>query len=234
MSLLEIIPSYKQKCYYLDKSKQCQIIVYRSKELDNETYFDTLNRCQNMGKTDIIMKNKTHPAHRTYISLGKYPDHNLDVNKSYMYDNIFINNKKYTFDTIPITKNILKCLHTTIDYNQATINWYDNGNDYIPFHKDCEIGMTNNKPITIVSFQDKKTPFDNLRNIEFKLAYKDKVDIDDFNYTNISIKCLNGTVVTFNRDTNHYFRHGVRKINSNSPRISVSFRCIDNDIQYSK
>lgn len=100
-------------------------------------------------------------------------------------------------------------------YNQVTINWYESGSNYIPYHSDNEIGMIENSTIAVLSLGGE---IDGKPTRMFRLKKKnDKQPTMEY-------ECKNGLILTMGGDTQKGFRHGVSKVVESSPRISISFR----------
>ena len=90
------------------------------------------------------------------------------------------------------------------EYNQVTINWFQDGKDYIPNHKDCTIGLDRSVPIKVISLGAERL-------LSVKLGVKRE-----------RIKLTHGTIV----DMDPEIQHGIPKIIDQQcgRRISISFR----------
>ena len=110
-------------------------------------------------------------------------------------------------------------------FNQVSINWYENGEDYIPFHRDCQEFMTGNKHIAILTFNEFSNTMDEIpRTLELKLSQKYKTD-EFFQLSDkMSIELLHGSVVVLTPEIQNFYRHGIRKMKGGKKRISMSFR----------
>lgn len=168
------------------------------------------------GKIVMAKEVETKRFHKSYLNSPKL-DERFDGN-SYMFCGLnesaneklpeefqpfldYMNNEQKKSDKPP--------------YNQVTINWYENGNNYIPFHSDAEIGMIENATISILSLggdiDGKPTRFFKFIN---KKNTTDRYEMD----------CHNGLIVTMGGTMQKNFRHGVPKSEISAPRISISFR----------
>lgn len=108
-------------------------------------------------------------------------------------------------------------------YNQASVNWYADGTDYIAFHRDCEEFMTGNKHIAIVTFNEVA---DQCRDLVFKLDHKtpEAVIKQRGLVERLSVPLEHGSVLVIAGDTQTYFRHGIEPVELGCKRISMSFR----------
>lgn len=107
------------------------------------------------------------------------------------------------------------------DYNQVSVNWYDDGADYIAFHRDCEIGMKGNRHISILTLNEDANDAV-ARHMTFKLditpdAPTDATPVLDF-------PLFHGSILTIGGDTQKYYRHGIKKTEIGWRRVSMSFR----------
>jgi alkylated DNA repair dioxygenase AlkB len=110
--------------------------------------------------------------------------------------------------------NFVKDTFKDCDFNQISINWYENGNDYISFHKDCEEYMKGNKTILILTFNE---DYENYRNMTLKPISDDEKEID--------IPLLHGSILMLTPEFQRKYKHGIRKKRDyEKRRISMSFR----------
>lgn len=224
---LLITPTEFHQTYYLDHDKKCWITVYIDSFFDGIN-FDELHSYKVEGMNTIIGKHsgekRNLDAHRTFLSLGIIPkcyDHPDKL--TYMYNDLNNVETDRSIDSVQPVKKIID--HFGGKYNQAIVNWYDNGEEYIPFHKDCEEQIPDNKDIAIVTL----TPLfsENHRELSF-ICDNTKMNQDDITptYDKINITTLYGCVCVIGGETNTYFRHGSRKKVTSDPRISISLRTI--------
>lgn len=99
-------------------------------------------------------------------------------------------------------------------FNQAVVNWYQDGSHYIGAHRDNESQMTKDSPVLAISFGETRT----FRIREHKT--KEKV---------LDIPLENRAVVVMGGATNSDFTHEIVKVNGKKgtnlgARISVTFR----------
>ena len=97
-------------------------------------------------------------------------------------------------------------------FNQVSINWYDDGSQYIPLHVDCEEFMGGDKSIAILTFNEND---EEARDLVLK-RFDDK--------TEIKIPLLHGSIFTLTSEMQKIYKHGIRKDDSKGRRISLSFR----------
>lgn len=156
-------------------------------------------------KNSVIVENKNVDAHRYYKSYLYYPKYNNNIMQTYMFsDNLF---KKHDFPDILIPLLSFINQNEKIKYNQMTINWFENGCDYIPYHSDCLKDIDGN--ILILSLGAKR-----------KLSFKNKNS-----FQKIEIDCVNGTLVEMDINNQKEFRHSIKKdVENTEKRISISFR----------
>jgi hypothetical protein len=80
------------------------------------------------------------------------------------------------------------------------------------FTKDCEIGMKGNKKICILTFTE-SDDMDEIRNLTLK-------HMDEKNH----IPLTHGKILVLNSKLQSFYRHGIKKSNASTRRISLSFR----------
>lgn len=223
-STITLMPDYEETVTYLDYDKTCWLKVYKDRNLEQINFYD-LYAERRGGNTNIInCVDRNIKANRIYKTYGIVPKFEADK-YSYMYGDIETTDKCYAIDDSPYVKSIVK--HFDYKYNNVIVNWYESGNNYIPFHKDCEKQMTATKDIAIVTFIPQLCSDSDVRNIVFKQdATTSTMLKKNIKYKSVNIKATNGSVVIIGGDTNTYFRHGVRRHITSHPRISVSLRTI--------
>jgi alkylated DNA repair dioxygenase AlkB len=160
-------------------------------------------------KNEVI----TERRHASYLNT---PSLVLDTEKSYMFSGMDTSNNNQ--DLPEIFKPLMKYMNEKRDdskfpkfpeYNQVVVNWYENGNEYIPFHSDCETGFADNANVAIISLGSTRT---------FELVKKTPLQ------ETTSLPCEHGTIIYMCGDTQKQFRHGIRKDECEGRRISISFR----------
>lgn len=104
-------------------------------------------------------------------------------------------------------------------YNQVIANWYENKDDYIAFHSDCQRGMIDNASVCLVSLYSSSDP-DGFRYLEFNPKATTKSLERKF-----VIRLDHGSVLIMHGTTQEDYRHGIRKSEEPvAPRLSLSFR----------
>ena len=163
---------------FLSPKEYSKIIVYNTEKITKRYNLSYLNTPK---------LNKIDTFKYSYMFSGKINDVNKDIP-----DLI-----KPFLDFFNTNENVL--------YNQVTINWFFNPEEYIPYHSDCDIGMVEDSNIIILSLGSTRT-----------LNLKKDSDVEQ-------IKCENGTVVVLKNQKK--YKHKLCKTKSNlGPRISISFR----------
>lgn len=167
-------------------------------------HYDDLFALHPAEKSQVIVRDTEVAAHRYYKSYLYYPEYDASGFKSFMFSD-------KTFEKNPVLPEILTPLFTFINkdeaepFNQVTVNWFENGMDYIPYHRDCLQNI--NGDTVIVSFGETRT-----------LSFKK----DD---TRMNIDCPHGTVVRMDLANQNEYTHSVLKnVSKLQSRISVSFR----------
>lgn len=236
MHIKDIKPSYEKIRHFLDEYKTAWLDVYIDSILEDNDFSDIYN--QKMSKNSHIIhaaldgSEENHNCHREYVSLGVIPNYNgLMERKTYMYGDMSIKDgdnktKTHNIDKYPIAQSIIN--HFNGKFNQAIINWYENGENYIPFHSDCERQMNKDHEIAIITFTPSYISDNDIRTLSFKANNR---AMDEGNvarkYDTVNIKTVNGSVVIIGGKTNQYFRHGVKQQKTNVPRVSISLRTIN-------
>lgn len=177
-------------------------------------------------KYTIINKEKEIKVNRysqSYLQTPKI-DKEYIKNHSYMYSGF---NDENNNDDLP---NELKSYYDYIKkidekYNQVVVNWYENGEDDISFHSDCNYNMIDNAKILIISLYNyNEITNENLRTFIIKPKKNIKSLKDVF-----EIKLEHGMIITMCGNIQNEFRHGIKKdFNVKLPRISISFRQMKN------
>ena len=113
-------------------------------------------------------------------------------------------------------------------YNQVIVNWYENENDYIAPHADCQRGMIENSKIAILTLNEcviENNNSENTRYLEITPKYI-KYQSDNKPLADIfKIKLEHGSIITMCGMTQDNFLHQIKKENKKiGKRISLSFR----------
>jgi alkylated DNA repair dioxygenase AlkB len=170
-------------------------------------------------KHKIIMYNEEVAVNRWQQSYLKTPDHSKDLleRRSYMYSGFDTSNNNMK---LPDQFNQFYDYMVSLDnkYNQVSINWYENKNDYIAYHADCEEGMIADAEISTLSLYDYE---ENYRTFSIIPSSRSV----DYIYDSVNILAKQGMIITMGGDMQKYFKHGIKsEDNYKSPRISMSFR----------
>lgn len=166
-------------------------------------------------KGKVIMFTTEVDAHRWYRSYMNTPlldKGNLD--HSYMFSGY------HDGGDFPLPDEFTKFLDfmnsNDEKYNQVVVNWYETGNDYIPYHTDYSQTMSET-PISILTLTE--------TDIHPRIfCIKSKTTTMDKLYDKIEIPCINGLIIKLCGKTNDLFKHGVPKVPIGEKRISLSFR----------
>ena len=106
------------------------------------------------------------------------------------------------------------------DFNQVSINFYKDGNDYIAFHRDCELKMKGEKQILLLTFNEA----DDIRHLTFRLHKTLELPQNEFFKDEIDIPLEHGSMLLFGSNVQKYFKHGIKKSETKQKRISMTFR----------
>lgn len=185
-----------------------QIPAVIMRNLQFEKIWSLKPEIQNM----VIHNHHPVKSHRFYRSYGNVPPKD-DDSMTYM----FSDNDTEIFPIPEVFHPVRDFLNEKYDqtYNQLTVNWYESGTDYTPYHRDWVENMPNHAKISIVSIVESD---DNPRNLVFRID------------PSIRIACRNGICVTFG-DKFLNVRHGVPQMPGTSQRISLSFRSYSKDVK---
>ncbi len=149
---------------------------------------------------------------RSYLNVPKY---NPDIHKTYMFSGFETDAEtELPSEFLPYFKLVnLK----DDEYNQVTVNWYENGNDYVPYHRDCTTGMKEDSDIVIYSLGSPRI-------ISFIPNEKTKKERPSAEPLNIVLN--HGDVLRMKGQLQMEYKHSILKeLNPNSGRrISISFR----------
>ena len=155
-----------------------------------------------------------HPAHRRYRSYGNTPAMASDA-KTYM----FSADGSVSAAAIPeLFQGIMDHLNEAGggQYNQLSVNWYQDGTDYCPIHMDCLTGLRPHSNIAIVTLmepcaEDQRT-----------LIFKPTPLVSS---PPLCIPTTHGQCVEFGGTALTQWRHGLPKTeHALARRISLSFR----------
>ena len=112
------------------------------------------------------------------------------------------------------------------NYNQVIVNWYENENDYIAPHADCQRGMIKNSKIAILTLNEFFIENNDSENIRYLEIIPKKYQSDDKPLADIfKIKLDHESIITMCGTIQDNFLHGIKKENKKiGKRISLSFR----------
>lgn len=219
---------------YLDKNKKSSILIHHlptnlvestRHNFDKMFLYHPDQRGVVMSRVNIYprlpTKNIEVPCnrwHQSYLNTPKYiPEHNT----TYMFSGI---NPSPQPDLPVEFKELLDWMNLDkpIKYNQVVANWYETGQDYIPFHSDYEYNSVPDTSIAVVNITTEADDCSNCNDVHRKFILKAKSP--DACYSKIEIPLYHGRIIEMIGDTQKLYRHGVPKINTSKPRISLSFR----------
>ena len=174
-------------------------------------------------KHRIIMYLKEVEVNRWQQSYLSTPHYKLDIlrSHSYMYSGFDTSNNNIQLpEQFQVYYEYMKLQDEK--YNQVVVNWYQDKNDYIAYHADCENGMIPNAEIAMISLYEKNNDITSNYRI-FSMVPKNK-EIN-CQYDKINIVARHGTIITMCGNTQKEFKHSIEKTDNNViPRISISFR----------
>lgn len=167
-------------------------------------------------KHKIIMYETEVPVHRYSKSYLNTPtDLSHTRTRSYMYSGFTTDENT---DSLPEVLIPFYDYIKTLDpkYNQVICNWYENHNDYIAPHADCQRGMIPDAKVALLSLYDG----DEYRILELTPKAGTRALADKF-----VITLSHGSIVTMCGTTQDEFVHGILEHQTEcGRRISVSFR----------
>ena len=190
----------------IDKLDDATIATYTAK-------FENIWNYHPKDKSTIIMREKDIDAHRYLQSYLNTPSiDTVNIKKSsYMFS------KNNIADNIPSEfKQILDYVNSKFNYNynQIVVNWYENGYDHLPFHRDWT--SDNTKPFYVTTV----TLCENGGERSFDI--KDNVVDSKYKYSHRT-QC--GDILTLGNMTNTYYKHGIlQDMTSMGRRISITLR----------
>lgn len=184
--------------------------------------FDQLWGLHPPKKSDIVMHQKDIPAHRYLKSYMSTPSLEMvDLTKSsYMFSGT---EGPESGETPKVLTTLLQHVNEKFgyNYNQIVVNWYENGNDYIPPHSDWMPNKTCAFPVTMITLCEPT----GIRELCLD-------PVCDFISGVPRIVLINGTIVTLGGMTNTYFHHGIPKDSTVSGRrIGITFRSFDDSAE---
>jgi alkylated DNA repair dioxygenase AlkB len=188
-------------------------VFYMDKEITNkltENYKKIWNlHPEKRGK--VIVYDKEKEVNRWYRSYLKTPHYNPFIKHSYMFSS---KDGDGICDVMPDEFDEVYKFISNYDnnYNQLVVNWYENGNDFISSHTDCEDGFIDDAKISIITINE-----------DDKQSRKLIIKKNEIIVNTIDMK--NGMIVEFHGNANKDYRHGIEKDDSiMTSRISFTFR----------
>ena len=215
-----------EKIIYLNHEKTAYLkINYLPDELKKYAInnFDEMFGLHPVEKHKIIMYLNEVEVNRWQQCYLKTPGYEMDILKkqSYMYSGFDVsNNNKPLPKQFQIYYDYMKLQDDK--YNQVVVNWYQDENDYIAPHNDCEIGMIPNAEISIASLYGSDPHDSTCYRILNIIPKNENITAQ---YQKINIVLRHGLIITMGGNTQKEFKHGIEKTKSNiMSRISLSFR----------
>lgn len=185
---------YLNQTYYSQKNAD---IIFQ-KLLDQIVYDEGV---------EIKIFGKSIPIPRKQTAYG-------DPGTTYAFSGMTVEAKPWIPLLLKIKKSVEK--YTKQKYNFCLINYYEDGNDYIGYHKDDEKDLGDKPCIASLSFgQERKFYF--------------KSDNKDLDVVKTSLP--HGSLCLMAHPTNKYWKHSVPKESikkCSQPRINLTFRWIEN------
>lgn len=197
-----------------------------------ENHFEEMLQLGQDGKkcTKIVMNGNEVPAHRTYQSYGNTPaltEQQRDCRGSYMFSDLSGQKQEIPPLFQPIIDYVNNC-QGKVPYNQFVINWYQDGNEYTPYHRDWYKGMAEESDIVTVSLTPKIVKESEYRTFGIILMPKFEKKLGVI-HSKVDIVATNGSMIRLGgKNMQKHFFHGVpREPEKLHPRISISFRRFD-------
>lgn len=213
--------NFIEKTVYLDESQKSWVRVSMCPdELCNEN-FERLFSLHPEQKGKVLCRSRQDnsiyreiDAHRWYKSYLSTPPKKEGM-KSYMFSGLEdVGNENLSKEFQPF----LDYVNQEKKYNQVVVNWYLDGNDYLPFHYDWDDGMTPNSDIATITLMD---PL--IEGASRTFCFKPNKNTDSL-YDYVQIPTINGVIILMGGQTNQKFRHGIPKESCLARRISITFR----------
>jgi alkylated DNA repair dioxygenase AlkB len=162
-------------------------------------------------KSTIIMREQNISANRYLQSYLNTPSlEAVNIKKSsYMFST---NNKTELPEEFEKLLNYVN-KKFNYNYNQVVVNWYNDGDDYLPYHKDWTNNNSDEFLVTTLSLCEKYGERD--------FIVKDDEYGDKNEYKFVT---TNGLILTIGGMTNTFYKHGIPKQENRKKRISITFR----------
>src|SRR5277367_5254471 len=153
----------------------------------------------------IKVMNKWFPLPRQHIAFG-------DTGLTYSFNGLCIPALKWT----SLLSHLKTCVEivTGEHFNFLLVNRYASGRQTVGLHSDNERDLDPSKPIVSLSF-----------GAERKFIFKPT----RFDGTPLELNLENGSLLSMKPPTNQFYLHSLpRQLKVDSPRVSLTFRCIIN------
>jgi alkylated DNA repair dioxygenase AlkB len=175
-------------------------------------------------RTEIYRQNKRSPRwHQTYLLAAP---HDQELRHSFMLSGSSTEEPEEPVQSLPAVFQPLYDYLVSTDqrFNQVVASWYEDGEDFIPPHSFCQVGMVPDAVISLMTLTSAEKR-DECR--VFKIRPK-ATHIGEVRYEELHVVLRNGTLITMGGDTQQMFKHGVPRVMDKqkqaSPRISLTFR----------
>ena len=117
-------------------------------------------------------------------------------------------------------------------WNQATVNWYRDGTDYMPMHADWTHGAVPHASIVCVTLAPHLAPprtFElRASNVRSAVRKRRDLQLDQEGPLSVRVATRNGTVIEMGGTTQERYIHGVLKHDAHdAPRINISLRAFE-------
>jgi len=219
-----------EKIIYLNENKTSYLKINHLPQSLTEfgaLNFEEMFNLHPKNKHSIIMYKEEVEVNRWQQSYLKTPPITDDIlnKRSYMYSGFDTTNNNIELpEQFQIYYDYVKSIDNR--YNQVVVNWYQDQNDYIAYHADCETGMIENAEILMISlYPTINHKLKNYGDDHRSFSIIPKCKKTSCLYDEVCIQARHGTMITMCGDTQKDFKHSIKKeYHEVSPRISISFR----------
>jgi hypothetical protein len=175
-----------------------------------DTHFDTMFSYHPENRAKVVMYEKEVDCNRwqqSYLNTPIY-DEQISQNSSYMFSGKTNDIKEELPPEFQTILNYVNKSENKPAYNQVTVNWYENGSDYIPYHSDYTDKLVPNTDILVVNLVKDEN---NLR----KFCLKPKSSNKHAWYSRVEIPLYNGVMISMrvirNKNIHMVSRQSVQK-----------------------
>jgi len=194
---------------------------------DLKTYghnsFNTLFNLHPKERGKIIIENRHQHRetesprwHASYLNTPKW-DRTLE--SSYMFSGLADSQVQCKVDIPSEFSPFFDYMNQIGNYNQVVAKWYKDGYDFIAYHSDYAYGMPKHTNVAILSLYENANDYR-----VFSIKAKQNENLSDVSYERVDIKIRHGCILIMCGDTQNKFRHGIPKMDTNSKRVSLTFR----------